>query len=243
VPARNGALRVLRAATAAGVKRVVMTSACAAASPSSYATDGVTDETLWTDPNDPTLSAYRKSKTVAEKAAWDFMQGYTGPTTLTTILPGAVFGPVLTAENIGSVQVIGRLLNGRLPGNPRLGFEVVDVRDLADAHIRAMTAPAAGGERFIAVSEFMWMGAMAAALRAKLGAAANKVPARPLPDFVLRLAALFDPGLRAVLPGLGRRHRHTAAKARRLLGWQPRPGAETVADCGRSLSETGALAA
>jgi nucleoside-diphosphate-sugar epimerase len=112
VPARDGALRVLRAATAAGVKRVVMTSAANAASPSSYAEEGVTDETLWTDIGDPTLSPYRRSKTVAEKAAWDFIARYDGPTTLTTILPGAVFGPILTTSNLGSVRIVARMIEG-----------------------------------------------------------------------------------------------------------------------------------
>src|ERR1700742_2293242 len=116
IPARDGAVRVIRAATEAGVKRVVMTSACAAASPALYTDESVTDETLWTDPDDPRLTTYRKSKTLAERAAWDFMASYDGPTTLTTILPGAVFGPVLMPSNAGSGEVIDRLLQGRLPG-------------------------------------------------------------------------------------------------------------------------------
>jgi nucleoside-diphosphate-sugar epimerase len=115
VPARDGTLRVLRAATAAGVKRVVMTSAANTASPSSYRDASVSDETVWTDANDPTLQPYRRSKTAAEKAAWDFMAGYDGPTTLTTILPGAVFGPVLSPSTLGSVQIIGRMVKG-MPG-------------------------------------------------------------------------------------------------------------------------------
>lgn len=235
IPAREGALRVLHAAVKANVKRVVMTSACAAASPSLYSEDGVTDETLWTDPNDSRLSPYRKSKTLSELAAWQFINEHRGATTLTTILPGAVFGPVLSADNAGSVQVIGRLLQGRIPGTPHLAFEIVDVRDLADVHIRAMLSPQAAGERFIAVSEFMWMADMATALRSKLGDAARKVPTRALPDFVMRFLALFDPSIRAIIPGLGRKHRHTAAKAQRLLGWQPRPAIVTVVDCGESL--------
>ncbi|HEX2618944.1 MAG TPA: NAD-dependent epimerase/dehydratase family protein [Phototrophicaceae bacterium] len=235
IPARDGALRVLRAAAGVGVKRVVMTSACAAASPASYTEDGVTDETLWTDPDDSGLSAYRKSKTVAELAAWEFMKDNHGATTLTTILPRAVFGPILSADNIGTAQVIGRLLQGRVPGTPRIGLEVVDVRDLADVHIRAMTASGAGGERFIAFSEFMWMSDIAKTLHAKLGSAASKVPTRTLPDFMVRFLARFDPGLQALIPGLGRKNRHTAEKARRVLGWHPRPAAETVIDCAVSL--------
>lgn len=235
VPARDGALRVLRAATAAGVKRVVLTSAANAASPSSYAEEGVTDETLWTDPDDPTLVAYRRSKTVAEKAAWDFIAGYAGPTTLATILPGAVFGPILTTGNLGSVRIIERMVKGAMPGTPRIGLEVVDVRDLADIHLRAMTSPDAAGQRFLATGEFVWMREIARVLRAGLGAAGGKVPTRQLPDFAVRFTALFDRSLRAITVSLGRRNRHSTDKAKRVLGWQPRPAADTVLDCARSL--------
>lgn len=231
-PARDGTLRVLRAAKATGVRRVVMTSAANASSPSSYRDEGVSDETLWTDPADPTLQPYRRSKTVAERAAWDFVAD--DPTFLTTILPGAVFGPVLTKDTLGSVQIIARLLAG-MPGTPRIGFEIVDVRDLADIHIRAMTAPEAAGQRFLATAEFVWMRDMAHALRAGLGDAARKVPTRNLPNIAVRLAAIADPSLREIMPALGRRHRHSTEKALRLLGWRPRPAAETVVACGRSL--------
>jgi nucleoside-diphosphate-sugar epimerase len=221
-PARDGTLRVLRAATKAGVRRVGMTSGTAAATPAPSA-DSVGDETVWTDPDDLNLNAYRRSKVIAERAAWDFMAGNTGPTTLTTILPGAVFGPVLTSANLGSVQVIQRLLHGRPAGIPRLGFWIVDVRDLADLHIRAMTCPEAGGERFIAVGDFMWMQDMARTLRATLGEYAAEVPTRLLPDFTVRLMALFVPALRAVTPGLGHRRIFDSTKARQVLGFTPTP--------------------
>lgn len=238
-PAREGTLNVLRAATAAGVKRVVLTSAANAASPASYTEDGVTDESLWTDPDQPGLPAYRRSKTVAERAAWDFMKTYDGPTELTTVLPGAVFGPVLGTDNGGSTQVIGRLLAGAMPGTPRIGLEVVDVRDLVDLHLKAMKSPHATGERFLGTGEFMWMGDIAAVLRERLGADAAKVPTRQLPNILVRALALLNPDLRAIAPGLGRRNRHSTAKAERLLGWSPRPGAEAVTDCARDLIEQG----
>jgi dihydroflavonol-4-reductase len=236
VPARDGALRVLRAATAAGVGRVVMTSAANAASPASYAADGCTDETLWTV-DDPAMPAYRRSKTLAERAAWDFMAAHDGPTTLATVLPGAVFGPVLSTANLGSVRIVQRLLEGRMPGVPRIGLEVVDVRDVADLHVRAMTAPAAAGQRFLGTGEFVWMREIAAALRAGLGDAAARVPTRQLPDVAVRLAALADRSLGPIMPGLGRRNRHSTEKARRVLGWKPRPAADAVVDCARSLIE------
>ncbi|GAB4058420.1 NAD-dependent epimerase/dehydratase family protein [Catellatospora paridis] len=234
VPARDGTLRVLRAAAAAGVRRVVMTSAANAASPTSYTSEGVTDETLWTV-DDPKLPAYRRSKTLAEKAAWDFMARHDGPMTLTTVLPGAVFGPILSTDNLGSVRIIARMLQGAMPGAPRIGLEVVDVRDLADLHIRAMTCPDAAGERFLGTGEFVWMSQIAQALRAALGPAARKVPTRELPNLVVRIAARFDPPLRAITISLGRRNRHSTAKAQRVLGWTPRPAADTVTGCARSL--------
>ncbi|QXE36155.1 NAD-dependent epimerase/dehydratase family protein [Streptomyces sp. GMY02] len=241
-PARDGALRVLRAATAAGVRRVVMTSAANTASPSSYTDEGVTDETLWTDPDDPTLIPYRRSKTLAERAAWDYMAGYDGPTELTTVLPGAVFGPILATGTIGSVGIVQRMLSGGMSGVPRIGLEIVDVRDLADIHLRAMTSPEAAGERFLATGEFTWMLDMARALREELGEDGRRVSTRLLPDLAVRFAARFrDPSLRDITPSLGRRNRHSTAKAHRVLGWQPRPARETVVDCARSLLAHGAV--
>lgn len=234
-PAVDGTLRVLRAATHAGVKRVVMTSAATAATPSLQSPDGVSDETVWFDPDERKVDVYRLSKRLAERAAWDFMREHGGPTTLTTVLPGAVFGPALTADSMGSVQVIARLLQGRVPGNPRLGFEVVDVRDLADLHVLAMTSQQAAGERFIAVGQFMWMADISRTLRARLGDAAAKVPTRALPDFVLRAMSLLDPKLRMLTPILGRKLRHTSAKAQRVLGWHARPADATLIDCANSL--------
>jgi len=240
-PAREGVRNVLSAAANAGVKRVVMTSAANAASPSSYTEAGVTDETLWTDPEDPTIIPYRRSKTVAEKAAWDFMASYDGPMTLATVLPGAVFGPILSTDSIGSVQIIERMLKGSMPGSPRIGLEIVDVRDLVDIHVRAMTAPGAAGQRFLATGEFTWMREMAKTLRDGLGPAGAKVSTRQLPDWVVRLTSVFDKSLRDITVSLGRRNRHTTEKAERLLGWRPRPAAPTVIDCANSLIAHGVV--
>jgi dihydroflavonol-4-reductase len=238
-PARDGALRVLRAATKAGVKRIVMTSSVAASSPPLGGGDGVSDETIWTDPNDRNLDTYRLSKTLAERAAWDFMKNQTA-TTLVTILPGAILGPVLSPDGLGSVQIVQRLLKG-LPGTPRIGFSIVDVRDVADMHVRAMTTPAAAGQRFIAAGDFMWMAEIATTLREKLGERARKVPTRGLPDFVLRLLSIFDRDLKVVTPTLGQRRSFSSAKARAQLGWTPRPAVTSVLECAESLIATGAV--
>jgi nucleoside-diphosphate-sugar epimerase len=219
-----------------------MTSAANAASPASYTEDGVTDETLWTV-DDPKLPAYRRSKTLAEKAVWDFMATYDGPTELTTVLPGAVLGPILTADNVGTTRIVQRMLAGKMPGTPKIGLEVVDVRDLVDLHLRAMLAPEAAGERFLGTGEFVWMREIAAALKDALGEQAAKVPTRELPNFVVRLASITDPSLRALTISLGRRNRHTTAKAERLLGWKPRSAAQTVVECAESLLEHGVVGA
>ncbi|SRR5579859_404218 len=241
VPAREGTLRVLRAAVKAGVKRVVMTSSVAASSPAQRSPDSATDESFWTDPNEPGLTAYRLSKTLAERAAWDFMAKEGGRTELVTVLPTAVLGPVMSAESLGSAQVVSRLMTGSMPGTPPLGFNVVDVRDVADLHLRAMLAPEAAGQRFIAASSYLSMADIARILRARLGVKAAKVPTRAMPGFMLRLAALFDPALRAVTPGMGRRRIFLSDKARKELGWQPRTAEEAVVACAESLIAAGAV--
>jgi nucleoside-diphosphate-sugar epimerase len=234
VPARDGTLRVLRAAARAGVRRVVMTSAAAAARPP-RGSDAASDETVWADPGDRRWDAYRLSKILAERAAWEFVNAGSGETALATILPGAVFGPVLARENLGSVQIIERLLEGKPPGLPRLGFSVVDVRDLAELHVRAMTSSAAAGERFLAAGDFVWMDEIARTLRTRLGERAARVPKRRMPDAAVRLLALFVPQLRMLTPDLGRRNSLSAEKARRTLGFAPRPTDETILDTAESL--------
>ena len=235
VPARDGARRAIRAAVKAGVKRIVMTSSVAATSRPPDSGDSISDETVWTDVAQHGVSAYSQSKTLAERAAWDLIRSSGGSTSLATVNPTLVIGPVFGRDYSESIQVIERLLSGRVPGLPRLGFNFVDVRDVADLHVRAMTAPEASGERFIAAGKFAWMSEAADLLRARLGDAAKKVPTRKVPDFVLRLASLFDKDLGAVTPSLGKKHDYSSAKAQRLLGWRPRPIEDTILDCARSL--------
>jgi nucleoside-diphosphate-sugar epimerase len=231
-PARDGTLRVLTAAVNAGVKRVVMTSAAATARlPRESA--GIADETVWSDPADPRFDGYRRSKILAERAAWAFMADKS--TELTTILPGAVFGPALLDGTLGSLQVIQRMLDGKLPGVPRLAFWVVDVRDLAALHVRAMTEPRAAGERFLGTGELMWMMDIATTLHTTLGARGARVPTRVLPNFLVRTLSLVSPQLKALAPELGRRNDVTSEKARRVLGFAPRPAAETIVDTANYL--------
>lgn len=233
-PAREGAKRAVSAAIRTGVKRVVLTSSVAATSPGTRG-DSVADETVWTDPAKPGVRAYAQSKTLAERAAWALIEASDGATTLATVNPAFVAGPVLSRDYSDSIQVVERLLTGRVPGLPRLGFNIVDVRDVADLHRRAMTGEAAGGERFIATDRFMWMSDIAEVMRARLGAAARKVPTRKAPNLMVKAMALFDPSIRSVVPDLGRRTWYSSEKARTTLGWTPIPTEDSITDCARSL--------
>jgi len=242
VPARDGALRVLRAARDAGVKRVVMTSSFAAVGYGHPPREAPFDETDWTDLSAPHLSAYVKSKTLAEHAAWDFIANEGGPLELSVVNPVGVFGPVLGPDFSTSIVLLERLMEGALPGCPRLYFGVVDVRDVADLHIRAMTDPAAKGERFLAISgEVMSVRDIALVLKARMGDAARKVPTRQLPDWLVRAGALFNPVARSFTSQLGQRKSTTSAKAQRLLGWSPRSREDALAATAESLLRLGLL--
>jgi nucleoside-diphosphate-sugar epimerase len=234
VPAREGTRRVLGAALDAGVERVVVTSSVAAVRGGVGEAAAPLDESSWTDGDDTRLEPYTRSKALAEKAAWDLAEERGARERLAVVNPGAILGPVQGPERSFSLQMVERLLKG-VPGSPRIGFSVVDVRDVADLHLLAMTAPAAGGERFIAVNRFLWMADVAAILRERLGDAAAKVPKRQLPDFLVRAMGVFDPSIRSVARQLGQRVEVSGDKARTTLGWSPRPVEDTVADCARSL--------
>jgi nucleoside-diphosphate-sugar epimerase len=242
VPAREGTLRVLGKALDHGVKRVVVTSSIAAVRLARGAERKTLTEEDWTDPDEPGLTPYVRSKTIAERAAWDLVEQRGDEDRLAVVNPGAIIGPVLNDDTSYSLEAIQRLLKG-MPGVPRLGFSFVDVRDVADLEIRAMTAPDAGGQRFIAVTKFLWFEDAAEILRNRLGAAASKVPKRRIPDFVVRGMALFDGGIRSVVSGLGKRTELSSEKARSSLGWSPRPIEDTIAETGESLIQHGVVAA
>ncbi len=235
VPAREGTLRVLGKALDHGVKRVVVTSSIAAVRLAKGADVKTLDEGDWTDPDEEGLTPYVRSKTIAERAAWDLVKERGAEDRLAVVNPGAIVGPVLNDDISYSIQSIERLLKG-MPGMPRLGFSFVDVRDVADLEIRAMTAPDAGGQRFIAVTKFLWMSEAGEILRARLGDRASKVPTRTIPDFVVRAMSLFDGGIRSIVGTLGKRTELSSEKARGL-GWSPRPIEDTVAETGESLIE------
>ena len=242
-PAREGTLRVLRAGAKAGVERVVMTSSVVTALSSETNGEHSTDETIWTDltakgMNDDQargLNGYTRAKTLAEQDAWEFVRQEKGAMTLSTILAGSIQGPVLGKDFSGSIELVSRLLTGKVPALPRLGFSTVDVRDLVDLHLKAMTLPTAAGQRFIGTGDFLWLADMARILRDNLGVRASKVPTRLAPDFLVRLSGLFDSDAREVAPSLGRRREFSTAKAQKLLGWHARPASEAILDGAESL--------
>jgi nucleoside-diphosphate-sugar epimerase len=196
----------------------------------------------WTAPEGGGVTAYAKSKTLAERAAWDFMAREGGDMELAVVNPVGVFGPALGADFSTSIEIIKRMMDGALPALPRITFGVVDVRDVADLHLRAMTDPAAAGERFLAVAgEFVSMRDIGLILKSRMGSAGRRVPTRELPDWLLRIVALFDPSVGQIVPELGKRKTATNEKARRVLGWSPRSAEDAIVATAESLVRLGLL--
>lgn len=186
------------------------------------------------------MSAYVRSKFLAERAAWDFMATEGGALELSVVNPAGIFGPVLSRDTPSSIELIAGLLKG-MPGCPRLYFGVVDVRDVADLHIRAMTDPAVAGERFIAVSGGVMSMLDISRLLSRLGSAASRVPTREVPSWLVRLVARVSPTLRPLVPLLDSTRSATSAKAQRVLGWHPRPPEDAIVATAESLVRFGVV--
>jgi dihydroflavonol-4-reductase len=235
VPAREGTLRVLRAALDAGAERVVVTSSVAAVDkPENEPPGRVLTEADWTDGDSAQNSPYARSKTIAEKSAWEYLEERGEREKLATVNPGAIIGPLLSDDSSFSLQLIERLLKGE-PAIPKLGYSIVDVRDIASLQLAAMTRPEAGGKRFIGVSRFAWMSEVAQILRDELGADASRVPKREAPNFLIKAMGIFDGSVRSIVPALGVKTEYSHDQASNVLGWQPRPVEQSVIDCARSL--------
>ena len=244
VPAREGTLRVLRASRDAGVKRVVVTSSFAAVGYGQPPQSAPFNETNWTNPDGDDVRPYVKSKTLAERAAWDFVEREGNGMELSVVNPVGVFGPVLGPDYSTSILLLTRLLNGQMPGCPRLWFGVVDVRDVADLHLRAMAQDEANGERFLAVAgDFMSIVEIAQVLIGRMGDAAKKVSIRQLPNWLVRLAAIRDPAVKQIVPELGKRKNATNEKAKLMLGWAPRSNEDSIVASAESLVRLGLLKA
>ncbi|MDQ0320082.1 dihydroflavonol-4-reductase [Pararhizobium capsulatum DSM 1112] len=234
-PALEGTLRVLGAAKAAGIKRVVVTSSIAATNYGGGNPPFTEDD--WTDVDGPLTVPYYKSKTVAERAAWDFARQE--DLEIAVINPGMVLGPILGRRTGTSTGVIRSLLKGKYPALPDFRVSVVDVRDAAEAHVLAIGVPEAAGQRFIVATETLSMRAIADILRQSFPGEAKKVPRFVLPNWLVRLATPFDAGLRLIVKELGRDARVSNEKARRILEWKPRTAEEAVQATAASLLDAG----
>lgn len=242
VPAREGALRALRFARDAGVTRFVLTSSAAAVAYGHPAGKTEFTEADWTNLDAPGIQPYIKSKTIAERAAREWVAQQGGEMEFCSVNPVAVLGPVLGDDFAASIEIAKQLLEGKIPALPDVGFCLVDVRDVADLHFRALTAPAekVRNGRFIAsAGPFYTFADLARVVRARLGDQARKVPTRRMPDFVVRILAKFVPDLRQLVGELGRTRSTSGQHARDVLGWAPRSPDDTIEDTARSLIEHG----
>jgi len=236
--AREGVRRVLGAASRAQVERVVFTSSGVAAVPDDPSEPA--NETVWAEPSGVATRAYRDSKILAERDAWD-LAAETG-LELATVLPTFMQGPSLgTPSREGSIEIIRRLLAGGMPAVPNLGWDVVDVRDIAELHILAMTTPAAGGQRLLGSGSFLWWRDIARILRDALGDDARKVPTRTMPDAVVKLLGRVNPQMAMMRPDLSRKTTVDGSKANTLLGWHARPAEQTVIDTATALIARNAI--
>ncbi|MEN0102985.1 MAG: NAD-dependent epimerase/dehydratase family protein [Curtobacterium sp.] len=233
-PAVEGTTRVLSAARAAGVRRVVLTSAFHAVSWGHPHTDHVFTESDWTVLDGPGVDAYGRSKTLAERVAWDLVEGT--DLELVTMLPVAVMGPAMGGTVSGANHILQSMLNGSMPATPRLFIPIVDVRDVAAAHVSAIDVQDAAGKRFLLSNgPALELHEIATTLREHLGDDAAKVPTEVLPDDAVRALAETQPQFRAMVPDLGYAKRTSNERARTVLGWTPRDAHEAIADAGRSL--------
>jgi nucleoside-diphosphate-sugar epimerase len=237
VPARDGALRVLRAATEAGVGRVVLTSSIAAMVGGNRDATEPIGEQHWTDIDAPGVTAYTKSKAIAERAAWEFVESTTGAPELVAINPGGIVGPVILPRLGTSNRIVEQVLSGAISAAPRVGFELVDVRDCAEAHVSAMTHKDAPGRRFPTTTGFLWLRDVGMILKKRYPD--RKLPTKEMGDGVVRLAARFNESVRAVVPDLGVRVDVRSTDTMATLLWHPRPLMTTVVDTAESLLDHG----
>ncbi|QES87870.1 SDR family oxidoreductase [Rhizosphaericola mali] len=239
IPARDGVLNILNAASMNKVKRVIITSSTATIlyGKTKAQLKNVMNETTWTDLDYPKdIAPYFKSKTIAEKAAWDFVKNDTSGLELTTVLPGGILGPVLEKDFGTSANIVIKLMDGSMPAVPGIGFPIVDVRSVADALIKAMEAPTAG-HRYIASTGFLMMKDVALIL--KEAYPNRKIPSRELPDFIVRIFSNFEKSLKPVLLDLGVQRRVDASKTIKELNWNPISTKDAVLACAKSILENG----
>jgi nucleoside-diphosphate-sugar epimerase len=241
VPAREGTLRALRFARDAGVTRFVQTSSTAAVAYGVDRGEYTFDESHWTNIGHPDAYPYVKSKTIAERAARDWVAAEGGALEFVSVNPGMVLGPVESADFSASVELVQQLLSGAMPMAPNLGFPIVDVRDIAALHVLALETPGLAGERFLGAGAFLTALEVAGVLRTRLGQKARKAPTKPMPDWLVTILALFNAEVRGVTTEIGKVRHVDASHARERLGWTMRPVEDTLAECGESLIAHGVV--
>lgn len=238
VPAREGTLRALRFAKQAGVQRFVQTSSMAAVAYGRSEKEYTVDESDWTDITHPDVYPYVKSKTIAERAARDWMAEHGGDMEFVSVNPSMVLGPVDDPDFSPSVEAVRQLLAGEVPMAPDLGFAIVDTRDTAELHVKCLEEPGLGGERFLAAGKFYKFIEVARMLKESLPPEhTKKVPTRMMPNFLVHVLALFNAGIRSIKSELGKSRHCDVSHAKERLGWETRPAEESVVDCARSLIE------
>ena len=238
IPAREGALNVLKSAKKHGVSRVVMTSSVAAVFGKGREGSRVYSESDWADTDDPDQSPYSLSKTFAEKAAWEFVKEKGAPE-LVVINPSFVFGPALESDYGSSLEIIYKLLKGKYPLVPKLGFEIVDVRDVAVLHRLAYESPETVGRRFLCSSGFRWLKEMSTFLRENFPEYRKKIPVREMPNFLLKIISIFDRSVARFVSDLEIKKEVNVSPAHKVLGWQPRSPEESIEAGARSLIDLG----
>jgi dihydroflavonol-4-reductase len=237
-PAVEGTLRVLRAAAGAGVERVVQTSSMVAVMYGHPRERKASfTEADWTRIETPGVTAYAKSKTLAERAAREFVVQARARLHYASVNPGLVLGPALDRDIGTSAEIVQMMLRGKYPGAPRMAIPCIDVRDVARMHRLALEADAPSGGRYLGSAECLWMIDIARAIRVGLGEAARRVPSRVLPDWAVRLAGIFDPTARLAIPELGKELRVDATLTRRTLGITFIPAADAAVAMAKSLVE------
>ena len=235
-PARQGTLSVLRAAQTHNVKRIVLTSSTSAVSAGYHHQDYLFSAADWTVLDDDSTSAYAKSKTIAERAAWEFVSD--SDLELAVVNPGMVLGPALEKDYGTSLEALVKLLRGEVPILPRVGFEIVDVRDVASLHRLAYENEAAAGHRYLCANGFMWFTELAAYLAEQFPDYRKKIPRRELPNFLVRVFALFVREIEGVVGDVGKSKRYDTSPARDL-GWQPRSARDAIQAGAESLISLG----
>lgn len=236
LPAKNGTLNILKAASEAKVKRVVMVSSLAAViyGKSKKDRNNVFNEADWTDEtNKQDTAPYLRSKTIAEKAAWEYLEQNNTGLELTTVLPGAILGPVLEKDFGTSANIVISILNGSLPATPKIGFDIIDVRSVAELLILAMEMPQSAGKRYIASAGYLSFAQIAKILKQQYPG--RKISTRELPNCATRIFSLYEKNLKPILLDLGIKRKTYIYKAINELNWQPRPVNEAIISCAQSV--------